>query len=547
MLAAGETYFGMAETLSIIRGRWRWLVGTTLLVMLIGLLVSLTQPRSYVATTRILLPTVADSTVLISDPNAQLPFYADRQLQNQLQVIESIDLRQAVDRVYRGDLTVGHVTAEVATEGSDAVSLSVTAPTARDAADIVNLYAEEYIKYSQARRLDVLEAANAELQDRLDSVNEQRTAIAAPLAELESRAAIDASLDPERAALELELRPQLDALDAQRSLYIRTQENLALTAGLAPQTIATVLDPAEPPMSPDSPHPVRDGIVSLMLGLGLGLALAFTREFLDVSIRTAEDLELATNGRYPVLGVIPGVSPTEIVTPGSKTHPAIAEAFRALRTSVYFAELDRPMKLIQITSPSSGEGKTTIAANLAKVLGQAGHSVSIADCDLRRPTINELFASPVAPGLSELIANERSLVEVIVTVDERTFLLPAGSRPTNPSELLGSQRAEHALGALARQTDYTVVDTPPVLPVTDSVVISRLVDAVLVVVHAGKTTRRQLHDALAALELASAPIIGLVLNRARSENDRNRYGYVYRGDTGQPSVAKPGGDLTRQI
>ena len=324
------------------------------------------------------------------------------------------------------------------------------------------------------------------------------------------------------------LKPELDALDNQQALYVKAQENLALSSQLTPVSIAQELNKATPPSTPVSPKPIRNSIIGFMAGMGLGLALALAREFLDQSIRTADDLEKTVKGRYPILGVIPEASAAEIArltTVGE--HSAVAEAFRALRTSVRFEGLDRPLKVIQITSGSAAEGKTTAAANLGRMLAQDGHRVAVVCCDLRRPTIHELFNVRVSPGLADVVLGTEALASAITQVDNQTFVLPAGSAPPNPSELLGSSRAEAVIVALANEMDYVVIDTTPVLPVTDAIVVSRFVDATIVVVNAGDTTRNQLHQTLTSLEQASAPISGLVLNRASGNDRYGGYGYGY--------------------
>jgi capsular exopolysaccharide synthesis family protein len=523
-------YFGLAELLRVFGRRWRWILGSLVVLTGLALFISLQQEKSYSACTKLLLRTPATETALLTDPNAQVPFFADRQVANQIQVIESAAVQSRVEEAYEGDLSVGDVSADVATLASDAVELCVSSKEPEAAADLANLYAGQYIEYDREQTLDSLEAANAQLDTRIDSVQEERDAVAAPLAAIEQQIADDpgnTALQQERLLLVSELQPDLDALDDLLALYNRTRENLALTAGLAPTDVAAILTPAPTPGDPVSPKPVRDGIVGLMAGIAIGLALALAREFLDQSIRTSDDLERVLKGRYPLLGVIPEVPASEIaVVAGPASHTVVAEAYRALRTSVRFAEIDRPMKVLQITSGSAGEGKTTTAANLARMLTQAGHRVAIADGDLRRPRMHHLLDVPPAPGLAEVVVGERALAEAITQVDALTYVLPAGSSPPNPSELLGSSRAERVIGALAEEMDYTVIDTTPVLAVTDAIVVSRLADATVVVVRARSTTRRELEHTLTALEQASAPIIGLVLNRAPM-GDRNTYGYDY--------------------
>jgi polysaccharide biosynthesis transport protein len=539
-------YFGLAELLRVFARRWRWIVGSVIVLLGLALFLSLQQNKVYSASTKLLLRTVADETALITDPNARVAFFADRQINNQMQVIESAAVRAVVEEEFDGDLDVGDVSAEVTQLASDGVELTVKSEDPEVAAELANLYAENYIEYSRNEKLDSLEQANALLIERTAEVTARREVIAAPITAIDAQIQASGStpaLQAERLLLQQELAAELEPLDELIALYTRTQETLALSAGLAPSDVAQVLSPATTPGSPDSPKPIRDGAIGAMAGIAIGLALALAREFLDQSIRTTDDLERVLKGRYPLLGVIPEVSSKEIaVVAGPGSHTVVAEAYRALRTSVRFAELDRPIKVLQITSGSAGEGKTTTAANLARMLTQAGHRVAVACCDLRRPTIHNLLGVPGAPGLAEVVVGERQLADAISQVDSLTYVLPAGASPPNPSELLGSSRAERVIGALADEMDYTVIDTPPVLPVTDAIVVSRLADATLVVVRAGGTTRRELDHTIAALEQASAPIIGIVLNRA-GQGDRNTYGYEYGyykyGEASAPSSPPP--------
>ena len=535
--------FGLIEVVRMIGRRWRWVVGTVVVVMAIALALSLQQSPKYTASARLLLRTVADPAVQQTDPNQEVAFYPDRQVKNALQLMTSGEVQVFVDERYDGPLNVGSVTATALADGSDAVSLSASATDPDEAADLVNSYAQAFIEFSSSQRLDALQAAYAQIQVRLDDLANQRAEAAKPLTELDSRIAANPGnegLQAQRAALAAQLEAQLNALDQQRAVFLQNQQTLAYSQGLAPENAVQLLTAASPPSEPVSPKPVRDGVIGLMLGLGLGVTLALVREFLDESIRTSTDLEQVLRGRYPVLGVIP------LVDDGSLEEGAllpvqspIAEAYRSLRTSVRFSEIERPMKVIQITSPSPGEGKTTTAANLARVLSQAGHRVAAACCDLRRPRIHLNFGVSPNPGMADVVLGEHSLQDALRVVDG-IYVLPAGTTPPNPSELLGTLRAQRVMDGLAQELDFVIVDSTPVLAVTDAIVVSRFVDATIVVVSAGDTTRRQVQETLKSLELSSAPIIGFVLNRAGAE-ERNLYGYSYAADGYEPRPGKQAG------
>ncbi len=524
---------GLVEMMRVLRRRWRWVAGSSIALTALALGLSLQQDPQYVAQGSLLLPTVADSGVLQADPNAQVAFFADRQVKNALQVLQSGELQTAVERAYSGPLDVTKVTAAGALDGSDAVTLSVKATDPKAAAALVNTYATTYIDYASKQRLDSLQAAYGQLQVRLDDLATQRDKVAAPLNEIDLRLTgnpTNPSLQAQRAAILSQIQPQLDALDQQRSAFVQSQQSLALTLGLIPEATAHILTKATPPSTAVSPNPLTDAIVGLMLGLGLGLALALVREILDESIRSSDDLEQLLRGRYPVLGVIPLAIDGELSAGKAlPDHTPVAEAFRSLRTSVRFSQLEQPLKIFQVTSASQGDGKTTAASYLSRALAQAGHQAGVVCSDLRRPSLHLSFGVPQSPGLTDVVLGERTLTDALQTIDN-IYVLPAGTSPPNPSELLGTARTERVLEAMADKLDVLIVDSTPVLDVTDAVVVSRFVDATIVVISARTTTRRRAEETIKALEQAGAPILGFVLNRA-GEEDRNIYGYTYGGTT----------------
>jgi capsular exopolysaccharide synthesis family protein len=278
-----------------------------------------------------------------------------------------------------------------------------------------------------------------------------------------------------------------------------------------------------------SPKPIRDAAIALVLGLVLGIGLAFLIDTLDERIRGVADLELVTAG-LPTLALVPemekGHTDTFVATRDQTKSPQ-AEAYRSLRTAVKFAGLDRPLKVIQLTSPSQGEGKTTAVANLAVALAQGGDRVAIVCCDLRRPRVQERFDVPLAPGFTDVLAGDASLADALRRYDANILILPAGSPPPNPSELLSSNKAAAVIKALAEEFDVVLVDSPPVLPVTDALVVSRFVDATLVVVDSRSTARKAVARTLQMLAQVNAPTLGVVLNGLPDGGAGYGYGYSY--------------------
>ena len=205
-----------------------------------------------------------------------------------------------------------------------------------------------------------------------------------------------------------------------------------------------------------------------------------------------------------------------------------AEAFRGLRTALKFASIDRPFRVIQVTSASAGEGKTTAVCNLAVAIAQGGDRVAVVCCDLRRPRIQERLQVPLEPGLTNVLLGEVDLNGAVHRTDANVYVVPAGTPPPNPSELLSAERAAAVIESLAQQVDVVLLDCPPVLPVTDALVISRLADATVVVVDGRSTERRAIRRALQLLQQVGAPVVGLLLNAA-PESGEYGYGYGYSG------------------
>jgi len=194
----------------------------------------------------------------------------------------------------------------------------------------------------------------------------------------------------------------------------------------------------------------------------------------------------------------------------------VAEAFRVLRTNLQFAAVDKDLKVILVTSTSPNEGKSTVAQYLAQSISQTGKKVMVLDTDLINPTLHVRFGIPNQRGLSNLIVGDADF-SVSVPVKEYPSLsvITSGPIPPNSSELLGSSRMRHVMDHLREEYDMVIVDSPPILPVTDAIVASSLADGVILVVQAGRTRKAEVRHAQEVLGAAHATLLGVVLNRAR--------------------------------
>ena len=306
---------------------------------------------------------------------------------------------------------------------------------------------------------------------------------------------------------------------------------------------AVYLTPIDSAVLPDAPSSPR---TSLALGLGgvLGLAVAIgyglLRYTLDRRLRTAEQVERETG--KAVVGTIPdenALTTENRLLPldggdvrlhdGADLH-LFGESLRELRTNLQYMDVDNPPRVIVVTSPLPGDGKTTIAANLAVTLASNGQPVVLIDGDLRRPMVDTVFGLPKGAGLSDVLAGRATIADVAQRLGQGQLLvITAGKVPPNPSEMLGSARMRELLDSIAREA-IVVVDAPPLIPVTDATVLAHSADGAIIVGTVGKTTHEALSKALGNLERAGARALGIVLNRVPARGrGSSYYGYRYQG------------------
>lgn len=281
----------------------------------------------------------------------------------------------------------------------------------------------------------------------------------------------------------------------------------------SPLVSATVINQAVVPDRPSSPRPAVNLALGGVLGLMIGLGQALLRKILDTRLRTSEDLQQLSDA--PLLGTIGqvGTTPERQVLEGE--HWAAAEAYRRLRTNVGFVGLGgerRPS--IVFTSATQGEGKTETSVNLARVLAQTGKTVLLVDADMRRPQVAKRMGVDSELGLSDVLTGRGSLTELVITVAPNLTVLPAGTSPPNPSELLGSEAMAQLVATVERQFDYVLFDSPPLLPVTDAVVLASQTAGAVVVARSGVVLRQEFQAALTLLAAGEVTLLGMVLNDA---------------------------------
>jgi len=311
------------------------------------------------------------------------------------------------------------------------------------------------------------------------------------------------------------------------SLLQRTKET-GISGELKTSNIR-VVDPAETPRRPASPSVRNNLLLGLFGGVTFAVGLAFFFEYLDSRIKSPDEVK-----RYlglPFLGMVPALfgKVTENPLLNNGVSPNFAESFRNVRTNVLFSSAAEGSRSLVITSTGPGEGKSVIAANLSIALAQSGQRVLLVDADMRKPRVHAIFGTLQQPGLSNvLVGNAKASEAVQTSAVSGLWLLPSGPHPPNPAELLGSKRFKDFMASLSQHFDWVVVDTPPVMAVTDSALVAHLSTGVLFVVGAEMTSRYAGQRALEQLERAQAKFIGAVLNRVDLKHNSYYYSQYYR-------------------
>jgi succinoglycan biosynthesis transport protein ExoP len=414
------------------------------------------------------------------------------------------------------------------------------------AAGIANTLAEVFIEQNQALQASRYAATKANLEEQLALLDAQIETTDRQRQDLEQVALPDtgaaASGPVERAAtgsgpadpaLNNDERARLETLAAQyRQAYaslLSRYEDVRIAEAQSTSNIV-VVEAAKTPRNPVSPDTKLNMLVGVLLGAMLGGTIAFGFELLNDKVRdprqTSEQLDA------PVLGLIAshdtrGNGPVAMAEP----RAPVVEAFRALRTNLQFASGEGTIKTILVTSPSPGEGKSLVAANLAVVLAQGEQSVLLVDADLRRPSLHKIFGLNNRRGLSSLLFNMRQALrdnqwasQVTHTAGLKDLgVLTSGSLPTNPAELLSSNKIAAILERLRAEQDAIIVDSPPVLAVTDATVLAPRVDGVLLVIKPEATKMAEARDAVEQLRRVGANLLGVVFN----DVDVRKSGYYY--------------------
>jgi capsular exopolysaccharide synthesis family protein len=308
-----------------------------------------------------------------------------------------------------------------------------------------------------------------------------------------------------------------------------------------------VVDHAEVPAIPVSPNIFNNLLMALFGGLTLAIGLAFAFEYADDRIKNPDELKKHLG--LPFLGMVPALFDKDITAPliGKGVPNIFAESFRSIRTNLLFSSTDQGGRLVVITSSTPGEGKTMVSTNVAAALAQAGYHVLLIDADMRKPRVHQVFDAALTPGLSNLLVGNATASEAIhASSTSGLWIMPAGTHPPNPAELLGSKRFKDFAAFLMQHFDWVIIDTPPVMAVTDASLAANLAHGVVFVVGSEMTSRRIAQRAVEQLEMGQARFLGAVLNRVDLEHNAYYYSRYYRADYGS-YYGPPSGGATGAV
>jgi non-specific protein-tyrosine kinase len=511
---------GLREYLHVLRRR-KWIVLQALIIVpLVAVAFALRQSPLYQASADVLLRYQSLPSALsgITDPNSAL-YFTDpvRSTATQLRIASMPALADRVATALHGQhVTFGEVagsTSVSAVSGADVLTFQATSSSPALAVLIANAYARQYTLYRQSLDTGSITKAASDLKRRIDQLKAQGGA----------RSEVS------------QLQSKVDQLETLLSL----ETSNAIVVRIA--TGATKI----------RPRPIRYGVLGLGLGLVLGIGLAFLRDAFDTRLRTTDQIGEILG--LPLLARIP--EPPRRLRSGkgllmlNDPLGSAAEPFRILATNLDFVNLERNARTIMFTSATHGEGKSTTVANLAVALARGGRRVILVDLDMRKPSLDGLFALHERPGVTTVVLGQVSLSDVLVPIplldpgaaaDGATDgsargmveVLPVGPLPPKPAEFVGSRALAALLAELEQRADLVLIDAPPILDLSDAMTLSAQVDGLVVVTRLPSNKRSTLMELHRVLATAPTTKLGVVLTGTTASDTYGSYGYGYGAGDG---------------
>lgn len=528
---------------------WAWLlVLATVVAGLTAYFVSTRMTPVYQASATLMV-NVAPSNQTTSY-NSVLTSNLMTQTYAQMMIKEPV-LQGVIDRLELKYIDVAQLRKQITVKPSLNTQLIVinaqdTSP--QRAADIANTLGTVFAEINHSIEADRYSASKANIKGQLDQFSQQINTTQANISKLGSTSTDQA---------------EHDRLSVELSQYQQTYNNLlqsyqqVLLAEAQSTSSIVSIEAASPEYIPVKPRTLLNTGIAGLLGLMLAVTFIFVLDAMDDTLRSPDDVTKVLG--VPVLGVI-AAHQTASDMPIASTEPRspVSEAFRSLRTNIQFASVDRPLHTLLVTSPSPEDGKSTVSANLAVIQAQNGRKVVLLEADLRRPKVHKMLNLSNREGTSALFVDQEvNLNGQLQSTDvPDLFAITSGALPPNPAELLGSEKMSKILSKVGEIADLVILDSPPVMAVTDSSVLAPRVDGVLIVMQPGKTKLAASKQAIEQLKRAGANVIGVVLNNVEISRSSYKYAYYrgyyytyhkYYGDTKKMNEPQENRPKTRKI
>jgi capsular exopolysaccharide synthesis family protein len=475
---------GLASTTSVVRRRWPLIVGIVIVCVLVAVVRHERTAKSYAATASVAFQatTLPESALQVSSSTSAEPL---RDAATEVLVAHSTEVAEGVRRELHIAVEPNVLLGEVGVEAApNANVLHFTATTGDPvvSARLANAFANQYIAFKATAQLAGIEAAQRQLQRQIATL-------------------------PAGSSARLALEQSQQRLGGLR----------AVTGGGA-----NVISQATPPTSPTGTSLKTTVVLGLLIGLAVAFSVIFLIETLDRRIKTIEGFEEGYG-----LAALAGVPQAAFGVVGARGRESALEPYRILRSALDFAAVTRRLDTLLITSAVSGEGKTTVAVDLAHAIALTGRRTVLVELDLRRPTLMSHFGLSPREGLTSALVRGEGVEDLLVRPFEDLpdlSVLPAGRLPPNPAELLGTPNVATILNELAAEGTQVIIDAPPLNPVADAQILlnNEAVHAVLVVARVGRTTREEVRRARAVLDQHLVEAVGLVVTGL---TDAGRYGY----------------------
>jgi capsular exopolysaccharide synthesis family protein len=475
---------GLASTRSVVRRRWPLIVGIAIACVLVAVVRHERAGKSYAAVASVAFQatTLPESALQVSSSTSGEPL---RDAATEMLVAHSSEVALGVRKQLHISVEPSVLLDEVGVEvapNANVLHFSATTGDPVVSARLANAFANQYIAFKTTAQDASIDAAQRQLQTQI--------------------AALPAG-SPSRVALE------------------QSQQRLAGLRAVAGGG-ANIISQATPPTSPTGTSLKTTAVIGLLIGLAVAFAVVFLIESLDRRIKSIEEFEDAYG-----LPALAGVPQAAFESSSARGREHTLEPYRILRSALDFAAATRQLDTLLVTSAVSGEGKTTVAVDLAHAIALTGRDTVVVELDLRRPTVVSHFGLSHRDGLTSALVRDMSVDELLVRpFDDLPGLaiLPAGRLPPNPSELLGTARVTNILGELVGEGTQVIIDAPPLNPVADAQILlnNQAVNAVLLVARAGRTTREEVRRARAILDQHLVEAVGLVVTGL---TDAGRYGY----------------------